>query len=193
MEYLLSGTHTEFNTNVCHGFYYCKNIRPWLLSKCIKNTQQVPITYVLPQPMNRTCFRTVLAVVTQCMLGCCWILWTANSNISKCGIQAKKLIFFVQVVCIKSKGKQQNSHVVQGRVRLPVPLLCFSSFHPTLHPSIRPFPSFRRTVNIWTSLFDCCEKQALSARKLDAVSQYEATNLIAMRAKLPSIWFAEIN
>lgn len=143
MEYLLSGTHTEFNTNLCHGFHYCKNIRPWLLSKCIKNTQQVPITYVLPQTMKKTSFRTVLAVVTQCMLGCCWILWTANSNISKCGIQAKKLSFFVQVVCMKSKGKQQNSHVVQGRVRLPVLLLCFSSFHPTLHPSIRPFFVFQ--------------------------------------------------
>ena len=83
-----------------------------------------------------------------------------------------------------------DSSVVLCIFFLPVPLLCFSSLHPTLH---RPFLSFRRTVNIWMSLFDCCEKRALSAHKLDTVSQYEAPNPIATRAKLPSIWFAEIN
>lgn len=142
MEYLLSGTHTEFNTNVCHGFYYCKNIRPWLLSKCIKNTQQVPITYVLPQPMNKTRFRPVLAVVTQCMLGCCWILWTANSNIKKMWHSSKKVNFF-RTSCmykIKRETAEQSCRSREGKTPCSPPLLLlFPSYSSSIHPSISVF------------------------------------------------------
>ncbi len=123
--------------------------------------------------------------------------WRYYLMSSKC----EHLLRAIQRPLEERKATEAVSSVILCFTHLLTAAVLCPEFSPRSPPLLLPFPSippspislFRRTVSIWTSLFDYCEKQALSAHKLDIVWQFEAPNPIAMRANLPSIWFAEIN